>query len=143
MFSRFVKALLHEKAASGQTGAAFLAIQKNTERLRYIELKVVALRAEVFARFMHVVAVRAFQLILIVRGHMRVLGLHVLRLRDERLRGVALRALFDVGRIEFRGIALAVAHFAVHTAGHVLVGAELIGSGCRSGREESGAEGEN
>ena len=79
-----------------------------------------ALRTEVFARFMHVVAVRAFELILIVRGHVRILGLHVLRLRHERLRRMALRALLDVRRIEFRGVALAVAHFAVHAAGMCL-----------------------
>ena len=92
---------------------------------------------------MHMVAVRAFELILIVRRHVRILRLHVLRLRDERLRRMALRALLDVRRIEFRGVALTVTNFAVHAAGHVLVGAELIGDRCRPRRKESGAESEN
>ena len=88
--------------------------------LRHLEIKLVTLVAEIFAFLVSHMAVGAVQLILVMRGEVRIRGLHVLRLRDERLRRMALRALLDVRRIEFRGVALAVAHFAVHAAGMCL-----------------------
>ena len=111
--------------------------------LRHLELEVVALGAEVFARFMHAMAIRALQLILIVRGHVRILRLHVLRLLNELLRRVALRALLDVRGIKFSRVALAVAHLAVHAASDMAIGAELLSSTGFAGQEERSAEAEH
>ena len=85
-----------------------------------------ALTAEVFTFFVHVMAVRTFQLILIVRRHMRILRLHILRLGDECRRRMTLRALLDVRRIKFRRIPFAVTHFTGHAARRMHVGAEFL-----------------
>ena len=66
--------------------------------LRHLEAELMALVAEVLRFAVHVVAVRAVKLVLIVRGDVRIRRLDVLRLLNEVLRVVALRARLDVGR---------------------------------------------
>ena len=66
--------------------------------LGHLEAELVALVAEVFRFAVHVVAVRAVELILIVRGDVRIRRLDVLCLFNEILGVVALRAGLDVGR---------------------------------------------
>ena len=97
----------------------------------HLEAELVALVAEVLRFAVHVVAVRAVKLVLIVRGDVRIRRLDVLRLLNEVLRVVALRARLDVGRGGI-GLVGAVAGFARQTHGGVAVGAELAVGG--SGR---------
>ena len=66
--------------------------------LRHLEAELMALVAEVLRFAVHVVAVRAVKLVLIMRGDVRIRRLDVLRLLNEVLRVVALRARLDVGR---------------------------------------------
>ena len=66
--------------------------------LRHLEAELMALVAEVLRFAVHVVAVRAVKLVLIMRGDVRIRRLDVLRLLNEVLRVVARRARLDVGR---------------------------------------------
>ena len=95
--------------------------------LRHLEVEVVALSAEVFRLGVHVVAVRAVELILIVRRGMRIGGLDVFGLLHQLLGVVALRAGFD-GRHLGVGLVRSVTHRARHALGDMSVSAELISS---------------
>ena len=64
----------------------------------HLEAELMALVAEVFRFAVHVVAVRAVELILIVRRDVGIDGLDALRLFNEILSVVALGAGLDVGR---------------------------------------------
>ena len=104
--------------------------------LRHLEAELMALVAEVLRFAVHVVAVRAVKLVLIMRGDVRIRRLDVLRLLNEVLRVVALRARLDVGRGGI-GLVGAVAGFARQTHGGVAIGAELaVGGSGRAGCEE-------
>ena len=75
------------------------------------------------------VAKRAFQVLMIVRGVVRIRRLDVLRLLGELLRIVALDSLIHV-----RGLDLligAVAGFALHAGSNMLVSGEVGGVGAR------------
>ena len=109
----------------------------------HIELEVMALSAEILTLFVHMVAVRALQLILIVRRHMRILRLHVLCLRDELLGVMALSALFDIRRVEFSRIALTVTHLTIDAFGNMTVGAELLGGAHLAGHQKRSTEAEH
>ena len=63
----------------------------------HLEAELVALVAEVLRFAVHVVAVRAVKLVLIVRGDVRIRRRDVLRLLDEVLRVVALRIVLMSG----------------------------------------------
>ena len=92
---------------------------------------------------MHMVAVRAFELILIVGRHVRILGLHAFCLLNKLFCGMALRALLDVRGIEFGRIAFAVAHLASYAASHMTIGAEFVrcaGCGAGEGNRQGGGE---
>ena len=71
--------------------------------LRNLVAELVALVAEVFRLAVHDVAVRAFKFVAVVRGHVRVGRLDVLRLFNEGLDVVALLARVDRG---FLGVGL-------------------------------------
>ena len=106
----------------------------------HLEAELVALVAEVLRFAVHVVAVRAVKLVLIVRGDVRIRRLDVLRLLDEVLRVVALRARLDVGRGGI-GLVGAVAGLAGETHRRMTVGTELlVGSLSGAEGERRGAE---
>ena len=104
--------------------------------LRHLEVKLVALVAEVLARLMPHVAVRAVELILIVRREMRIGGLHVLRLRDKRLHIVAKGAGLRRGLLQILLVGT-VADRALHSLGDVLVGKRGALSRKAGGRKSS------
>ena len=98
-----------------------------------------ALSAEVFALFVAQVAVRALELILVVRRGVRVVGLDVFRLIHQSLRRMALRAGIDVGRIKLGGIALTVTHLAAHPLCDMAVSQKLISGRSLAHSHEAGA----
>ena len=92
--------------------------------LGHLEAELMALVAEVFRFAVHVVAVRAVELILVVRRDVGIDGLDALRLFDEILGVVALGAGLDVGRGRV-GLVGAVAGLAREAHRGMAVGAEL------------------
>ncbi len=99
-----------------------------------------ALVAEVFRLAVHDVAVRAFKFVAVVRGHVRVGRLDVLRLFNEGLDVVALLARVDRG---FLGVGLVrtVAGLAGEAHADMTVGTELlVGSLSGAEGERRGAE---
>ena len=99
-----------------------------------------ALVAEVFRLAVHDVAVRVFKFVAVVRGHVRVGRLDVLRLFNEGLDVVALLARVDRG---FLGVGLVrtVAGLAGEAHADMTVGTELlVGSLSGAEGERRGAE---
>lgn len=87
-----------------------------------------ALIAEIFRFRMHIVTVRAVELILIVRRRMRIMGLDVLGLFNQSRYRVALRAGIDRRQFGFSHIhVLSMAHLAADAFGNMSVGSELCG----------------
>ena len=116
----------------------FLKEPEGTGRgLRHLEAELMALVAEVLRFAVHVVAVRAVKLVLIVRGDVRIRRLDVLRLLNEGLRVVALRARLDVGRGGI-GLVGAVAGLAGETHRRMTVGTELSVGGRGGARSHEG-----
>ena len=107
--------------------------------LRHLEVKLVTLVAEVLARLMPHVAVRAVELILIVRREVWIGGLHVLRLRDKRLHVVAGGAGFRRGLLQVLLVGT-VADRALQPLGDVLV-SKRGALGRKAGSRESGGQG--
>ena len=115
----------------------FLKEPEGTGRgLRHLEAELMTLVAEVLGFAVHVVAVHAVELVLVVRRDVRIRGLDALGLFNEILGVVALGAGLDVGSGRI-GLVGAVAGFARQTHGGVAVGAELaVGGSGRAGCEE-------
>lgn len=87
---------------------------------------------------MHVVAVRAVKLILIMRRYVRIVRLDVLGLFYKRRNIVAARAVFNRWKFRLGHVhVLSVAHLAADALGDVSIGAELGGGSaeCQAGGE--------
>lgn len=96
----------------------------------HLEIKLVALIAEVFGLHMTHMAVRALQVLAVVRRNVRVGGLDLCGLFHKRVLLMARRAGFDGGRLRILHI-LTMAHLAAQTFRLVAISKEVVGSARR------------
>ena len=112
---------------------------KKAGRSGHLEAELMALVAEDLGGLVPVMAVRAVELVPVVRRRVRIGRLDVLRLLNERLRRMALRARRERGLLRVLRVG-AVARGALHALGGVAVGKELAaligGRGAARGKQE-------